>query len=230
MTFKFYPKQIFKLNLYLIGLLFTANSLGIFSKYYLNHDSVFGLVSLFDFNTEMNIPSFYSSVALLISCVLLFLIAQINQKTNSPYYSWLGLSIIFLFLSIDEISSIHEGFGRHVKQLISTSGFLYYSWVIPYTIAVIIFFLVYIRFLLSLSLKIRTLFICSGGIFLTGAVGFEMLGGRQDQLYGATTFLYTIYYTIEELLEMFGIALFNFTLLTYLFDDDTPVNLTLIKH
>ena len=52
MVLYFCPKEIFKINLYLILLMLCANILGIVSKYYFDHDYVYGLVGLFDFDTE----------------------------------------------------------------------------------------------------------------------------------------------------------------------------------
>ena len=74
------PKEILKINLYLILFLLFANIMGIISKYYFGHDSVYGLVPLFNFNAEKNIPTFYSSFALLFASILLSLIAFKRKK------------------------------------------------------------------------------------------------------------------------------------------------------
>jgi hypothetical protein len=59
------------------------------------------------------------------------------------------------------------------------------------------------------------LFVLSGAIFVTGAIGFEMLGGKVIQEQGFTV-EYAIYYTIEESLEMVGVVIFIFTLIGYI--------------
>ncbi|MFK5937894.1 MAG: hypothetical protein QM497_05785 [Sulfurimonas sp.] len=126
--------------------------------------------------------------------------------------------MIFLFLSIDEMISIHENFTRITKLLVDTTGLLYYAWIIPYGIALIIFILTYSKFLLHLPKNIMLLFILSGSIFVLGAIGIEMFGGENVELMkGSNDSLhYAVLYTIEETLEMLGIALFIYTLLTYI--------------
>lgn len=52
-----------------------------------------------------------------------------------------------------------------------------------------------------------------------GAIGFEMLGGRYAELYSNKTILYALLYTCEEFLEMFGVALFIYALLSYIVDE-----------
>jgi hypothetical protein len=216
MIIEFYPRRIFKAHIALISILLIANVLGIISKLYLDYDYVFGLIPLFDFNTEKNIPTLFSSIMMIVCSALLYLIAMNNKNTNSSFIPWLGLSLIFLFLSIDEISSIHEKFTSPSRESFETSGFLYYAWVIPYGVALIVFILSYTKFLLGLPKNIMLLFLLSGITFVTGAVGFEMLGGNQADNVGTKNLLYSIFYTCEEFLEMFGIAVFLYTLLTHI--------------
>lgn len=52
------PKVVFKKLLYLIVVLLFLNILGLISKFYFGHDQVYGLVSLFDFDTEKIFPLF----------------------------------------------------------------------------------------------------------------------------------------------------------------------------
>lgn len=206
MNFKLYPKKVFISLLLLISALLFLNVMGLVSAHYFGHKSVYGLVPLFDFDTEGNIPTFYSSLALLFSSGLLSIIAITHKKNGSEYLSWLGLAVIFLFLSFDETVSIHERFGC------STTN----RWVNVYGIALIIFIIFYLKFLIRLPKSIMILFVISGVTFVSGSIGFELLGGRHNALYGTNNLIYAIYYTIEEFLEMLGIAIFIYTLLTYI--------------
>jgi hypothetical protein len=221
------PQAAFNKNLYLIGLLLCANLLGIVSKYYFNQGSVYGLVGLFDFDTERNIPTLYSSIALLFSSILLSLIAFKHKKLELPYIAWFGLSLIFLFLSIDETSSIHERLSTPTREQFGTSGVLYFAWVVPYGLASLIFIIAYTKFLFKLPKRIMVLFLISGFIFVLGAIGFELIGGRYQGLYGSENILYSIITTCEELLEMLGIAIFIYTLLTYMVNQFDGVVITI---
>ena len=148
MNIKLCPQAFFLKNLYLISFLLFANILGIVATYYF--DPVSGLVILFDFNSERNIPTLYSSIALIFSSILLAVIAFESKKLDRPHISWLGLSLIFLFLSIDEMASIHESLIFPVRNFFGTSGFLYYAWVIPYGVVLVFFIIAYSKFLFQL--------------------------------------------------------------------------------
>lgn len=215
MNIKVNPKVILKFFMYIITFLLFMHILGLFSKYYLGDSSFFGLIPFFHFNYEKNIPTFYSAVALLISSVLLLFIAVTHKKENSPYFLWILLAIIFLFLSIDEISSIHENLTAPTRKLFNSSELLYFAWTIPYGFMLIVFVSAYLKFLINLPRNIMILFVISGAIFVTGAIGFEMLSGREFELNGKSL-LYAFLATIEELLEMLGIAIFIYTLLKYI--------------
>lgn len=68
---------------------------------------LFDLISLFDLDKEKNIPTFCSTIALVFCSALLAIIALARKKIGEGYFFWLGLSIIFLFISIDEFAAIH---------------------------------------------------------------------------------------------------------------------------
>ncbi len=131
LNIEIYPKQIFTKFLYLIVILLFANVVGIVSKFYFGHDYIYGLIPLFDFKAEMNIPTFYSSFALIVCSILLWLIAIKHKKVGSSYFPWMGLAVLFVFLSVDETASIHERISGSVKELLNTSGLFFYAWVIP---------------------------------------------------------------------------------------------------
>ncbi len=209
-------KKVFWVLLSIIFTLLLANSVGIYSKYWLDYDHVFGLIPLFDFNHEVNIPTFYSSFALLFASRLLFLVAFEHRSRNAKYVSWLVLALIFIFLAIDEAVSIHEIIGDQLRITLNTSGFLYFAWIIPYGLGAVIFLAVYARFLLLLPSYTRIRFIFSGLIFVTGAIGFEAIGGWYFELNGAGHYIYAVLYSCEELCEMLGVAAFIYFLLEYL--------------
>lgn len=229
MNINLIPKEIFKINMYLILFLLCANIIGVVSKLYFDHDTVYGLVELFNFDSEKNIPTLYSSIALIIASILLLSIAFINKKYKSTYIPWFGLSLIFLFLSIDEISSIHEGLVLPTREALKTTGIFYFAWIIPYGIALVIFIIAYSRFLFKLPKNIMILFLVSGAIFVFGAIGFEMLGGKQVELYGRDNIIYALFYTCEESLEMIGVAIFIYTLLTYIVNEFESIIITIDK-
>jgi len=211
-----HAKNIFINLLYIIFILLFANVVGIVTKLYFGHGRIYGLFQLFDFNSEKNVPTLYSSFILITASILLSFIASTHKRLGSPYFSWLGLAIIFLFLSIDETVMIHEHLTEPVRQLLNTSGLFRYAWVIPYGIGLVMFVIIYLKFLISLPKTIMILFVVSGTTFVLGAMGFEMLGGWYHGLYGRENLAYSFIYTCEEFFEMLGVAMFIYTLLLYI--------------
>ena len=80
---------------------------------------------------------------------------------------------------------------------------------------------------MSLSKRIKNLFVTSGITFVIGAIGFELLGGRHSDLNGEDNLTYSLIYTCEEFLEMLGIVIFIYALLIYLAKQFKPLTLSL---
>lgn len=223
MTITIDPKYVFKRLLILIFILMLCNIGVNFIKFnYVVNDGIWStnkwvkrLIHLFDMNSEMNIPTFYSSLALLASSILLLLTASFNRKNSLLAYPWALLGIIFLILSLDEILELHEHFVRLTQDLFELTGWGTAYWIIPYGTATIILFLILFKFLKQLPRKTSFLFILSGFIFLFGAIGIEIIGGRYVEFYGDQTSFYSFIFTIEEVLEMSGIATFIYSILSY---------------
>src|SRR5690606_19893923 len=101
------------------------------------------------------------------------------------------------------------------RRTFNLSGYFYYAWIVPYGIAVVLLFALLLPFLKKLRKRTRVLFLLSGTIFISGAIGFEMLGGNVIQSQGPGA-LFSFFYTCEELLEMLGSSLFIYALLDYI--------------
>lgn len=180
-----------------------------------NNDYVKVLIDLFDFNTEKNIPTFYSALTLLLSSILLFLIALYNKKYDLKYYPWILLSIVFLFLSLDEMLEFHEHLVHLTQRLLDLSGFGTAYWTIPYLVAVIVLFLSLVKFLNELPKRTLKLFVLAGFFFILGSVGMEIIAGRREEIIGVQNITYLFFYTIEELSEMIGVIIFIYALTSY---------------
>lgn len=187
------------------------------------------IIEFFDFDIEENLPTFYSSFALLTASLLLFGIASFYRTNKVGYLHWLGFAFIFAFLAIDEFTVIHEYLWQPTKDLLNTSGLLYGAWYIPYGIFFLFIAGFYVRWFLRLPKRTKSLFFISGVIFLAGAVAFEAIAGYYQELYGVKNYMYCISYTIEELLEMCGIAIFIFALLDYIGKDIGFLNINFLS-
>lgn len=90
------------------------------------------IIRLFNVDKEMNIPTLYSSCAMIFASLLLGLIAYVHFNKSEKYLAWAGLSAIFLFLALDEMTELHEMLVGPVRNSLNTTGILYFAWVIPY--------------------------------------------------------------------------------------------------
>jgi len=222
------PKKLATTLLWIIAVLTVIHSVVLFLYFYWEDDYVFGLVDLFDFDIEGNFPTFYSAFAMLLATGLLALITHANWKREGGHrFYWLSLTCIFLFLTFDEATAIHETIGSYFEDYLDASGFLYFMWVVPYGVAVMVLGVLFLKFVLSLPAQTRNLFIAAGAIFLSGAMGLEVFGAREADLNGTETITYCVLYTFEELLEMLGIVLFIYALASHLTAEVGPVRLVL---
>ena len=210
-------KTIIKVLLTIASILIIFSLAGQIYRYYVNGGEQRYLTQLFNLDEEMNFPTYFSSFLLLNSAVLFLLIAVTKKKLKDRFSNnWYALSIIFLFMSMDETLMLHEQFSAPIRSGLHTAGFFYFAWLVPAAIFLILFLIFNIKFLLKLSYKYQILFIISGAIYLTGAFLMEMIGGKFLSFYGQNNLGYAIVTTIEETLEITGIILLIYILLSYI--------------
>jgi spermidine synthase len=178
---------------------------------------LYQLIDLSSVNAEGTLPTWYSTMLLLMAAVLLAAIAFSKQASGDRYrFHWTGLSLIFLYLSIDEGIAIHEIFSDGFSTIIEAAGYLTFPWIIAGIPLVIVFALLYLHFLLHLPALIRNLFIVAGMLYVGGAVVIEAISANQYDIGGGVHFFYLAIATVEELFEMLGVVVLIYALLTYI--------------
>lgn len=195
-------------------------TLGLFSYIIVHISGDYSVVKylrIFDVGHEQSIPTYFSTLNLLLSSILLYVIYSNEKKIHhkgSNY--WLFLSVLFLFLSLDESISIHENLGKiHdylaqkdvMPKLLDT-----HQWLVFGSLFVVIIGLILLPFFKLLQKSTLYLFLLSGAIFLIGAIGFEFLGAimlKTGFVESKKDFIYLIRRIFEEGFEMYGIAIFN---------------------
>jgi hypothetical protein len=182
-----------------------------------------------DINREANIPTFFSTLLILMATFLLWVISVLERNHKQPFgVYWAVLSVIFLILALDEASSLHERLEDLVKRLYAFSGLFHYAWVVPALLFVFILGIIYLRFFLSLPRHIQGMLLIAISTYLIGAIGIEMLNGWYRNTIGMTRFIETILTTIEETLEMLGMILFIRSLMIYLWEGYTEIKFSVI--
>ncbi|HRP54539.1 hypothetical protein [Agriterribacter sp.] len=188
------------------------------------------LYNLFYVDRESNLPNFFNAVLLLLVAALLFITFLLykHYRDSAIKYHWLLLSLIFFFLSVDESVSIHESLTNILPRFgIGGNGYLKFAWVIPYSIATLLICLFFIRLLKSLQKPVQLGFILSGIVYVTGAIGFEMVGAEIAESKGVTNISYALAASCEELLEMTGLIIFLHFILKHIRSEFEMVSITI---
>jgi hypothetical protein len=174
------------------------------------------LMSHFDVTTESSIPTWYSSSALLVACVVLALIARAKYLEHNRWFAhWLVLCLLFLGLSIDEIAMGHEMVNTAMTWVVEGHGLFFNPWVIPASIFVGVVGLSYLPFLLHVERRTAVLFLLAGALYVGGALGIDGLGGDLAEHFGSQSIQVNTSECIEELFELLGQLLFIYALLDY---------------
>jgi hypothetical protein len=223
------PRRI-GLFLGLIALLLAAQSL--LTEYLVEEvihpdaDNVLILIlDLFSVNLEDSLPTWYSTINLFVAAAILFSIAIAKfRATDHHRWYWLGLSTLFLYLSMDEGAVIHEILAEPLHDQFNTSGYLEFGWQIIAIPLVILFGLLYFRFWIKLPPHTRLWFAIAAVVYAGGALIIEGISANEASSSGINMKYLTIA-TLEEMCEMLGVVIFIYALLTYIVQSDLHFSL-----
>lgn len=221
-------KSVIK-GLYTLTTLFVVLSLsGQVYRYYFNNGEERYLTRMLNLDDEINFPTYFSSLLLLCSSTIFLLVAVVKRKLKDKFsLNWFMLGFIFLFMSMDEILSLHEQFSSPIRSVMHTSGIFYFAWLVPAIISLLVFIVFNIKFFFTLPRNFQRLFFTSSIIYVFGAFGMEMFGGKFLSTYGQNNFSYAFITTIEETLELSGLILLIYTLLLFIKNELPNFNLKL---
>ncbi|MCC0176336.1 hypothetical protein I4641_05015 [Waterburya agarophytonicola K14] len=175
-------------------------------------------MQLFNVDRELNFPTWYSALTIAFCAILLRIIAAGKKQQGDRYTKdWQLLSLIFWFMAIDEVLSIHEILIiPEISNALNLPWFLHSMWVIPGTIFVIWFIRRYSKFTSNLPYISRKHFFLAASCYIGGALLMEMVGSYIAEAQGQQNLVYALTATVEEAMEMSGIVIFVYGLLCYL--------------
>lgn len=216
MTLIVKPIVLAKCLIVIITCLSTAHFASQYLKHVAGYTHQWGLERQFNLVNEANIPAWYSAVALLLSALLLTVVAARERQVGGvDARHWAGLALLFYYLSLDEAAQIHEM--MKVFDGLRPTGVFFYSWILVGAAFVGLLGVLYLGFLARLPAATRWVFVLAGSLYVTGALGVEMLESRYHYLNHTWTDLpYGLMVGVEETLEMSGIALFIYGISSYL--------------
>jgi hypothetical protein len=206
------PGKVVRILVVVAVLLLVANLVSVWMIYVLGYTDVYRLAELFDFDTEQNMPTYYSGCLFLLNMLLLLSVRQAAKTLSKPNVIWLMLAALFLFLGFDELFAVHERLGRPVREAWNLSGIFFFAWVLPYGAAVLLLGMLFLPVWWRLNHPSRLWLGMSAATYLAGALGMEMIGG----LYRQPDLLFVSLATIEESLELAGLIMLTYSLLLLL--------------
>lgn len=165
---------------------------------------------LFDLDEENNLPTWFSSFLLLNCAAVLYL--SLNLRDDQFRLHWRLLTLGFLILAIDEVAGLHESYHTAIDI----------NWAIPGALVVFFAGFMFIPFLLSLERRLAALFLLSGVILVSGAIGVEWFSRDMDE----DSLDYLLAVALEESLEMLGAWLFLRTNLVDLRESEVTLTMT----
>jgi hypothetical protein len=175
------------------------------------------LVRLFDFDTERNLPSFFSGCLFLINALLFLLVWLAAPAASRPPMIWLFLAALFVFLAFDELFEVHERLIRPIRESLNLSGFLFFAWVVVYGVGVVVLTTTFALTWWRLHRRVKLWLGWSATTYLAGALGLEMIGAKYYEAMGKKFDLVSgVLYTIEESLEIAGLIMLVHSLLLLL--------------
>lgn len=164
-------------------------------------------------------PTYFSSILLLIAALLIGMIWALRNRTGKTYtFHWGSLAILFFLLSLDEVAGIHEMMNRPMRLMLNPTGFFAFAWVTLAIPVLIILGLFYFRFFLQLPKMMKVYIVVAAVLYIGGALGFEMITARHFELYDNENLIYILLVTVEETLEIIGALVFVYAFLQYFLD------------
>lgn len=220
MNFNFSTTRLIKILAYL-NIAFILMHLILF---YLHHnfeltDFLYEIVRRFNMDREASIPTWYAQMILATLSLAFAYVTFFKFKAQDKFKNhWLAISLIALYMSIDEGSELHELATNPTQDLLDiSSGPFFFAWIIPAMIVVLLISLIFLRFFLHLPKRTQFFIFSGAAVFIIGAVGVEMISGAYWQ---AQDFQYDMIYrslnALEEGLENFGTIIAIYGILDYI--------------
>lgn len=171
-------------------------------------------VLLLNMDAEESLPALFSTFLLGLSAFLTAAIAW-GHKERALRVKWAVLAVCFFMMAMDESIAVHERIGGVMDRLAPWLGMHTFAWMLPYAVLVLIFVVIYARFWWNLPSDTRFLVGLGGGIFVCGALGFEMIGAYLSKQH-MLGLIYFVEVTLEEMLEFVGGILLVYAFLLHI--------------
>ncbi|KAF0172070.1 MAG: hypothetical protein FD124_1994 [Alphaproteobacteria bacterium] len=169
-----------------------------------------------DLNSEGTPAAYYSALGFLATALVAGHLAR-HERARRAQRFWMVAALLLAFFSVDEAASIHEGFQVIGRLFLPQKGIFYFAWWAPYLAVLTPVVVALAPGLLGLPRRTRNMLILAATLFLTGALGLELLESRVVDAavtaaagggeHARPTHTFALLAMVEECLEMLAVAL-----------------------
>jgi hypothetical protein len=217
------PRFIARLLTVVIGFLLIMGLIVRIGWHVYGHEDMRGMVRFFDVEREANAPSWASAFLFGIISLTLFLIGLAGRSVRSrDWKHWVAMGCVAMYLSLDDGGKVHEMYVNwmSVEMWKSLPTIFSYHWVVVGIPFATIVGLSFLKLLLRLPRRTAIGMVLSGAVFVSGALGMEMISGqyRAIDLNWGMDMKYALMVLVEETFEFAGAAMFLCVLLAYIRD------------
>ena len=183
------------------------------------------VVNLFDSDQKLNFPS-TAKLLLMLAATLLFACVGLATAVRHDRVRWLGMSVIFGFVTLDEFTFMHQRISDAVHDTVGTHGALRFAWVVLYLPLLAVIAVVYLPFWRGLPSRLRTRLLVAALLFAGGSAGIELIKGAlyDDHRWSLA---FGLVASLSDSLELVGLAVLVAILLEHLATLATGVDLRL---
>lgn len=208
-----------------VAVLALLNVLALALRYGVAGGTSWSWLELLDLNRESSLGTWVAGTLLtVLALVCLACGLQERRRGGRWERNWALLAVAFAYVSIDEVLAVHERVAPPVREALDLDGALYFAWTLPALVLVAVFGLVQLGFLTALPRTTRTRLLAAAGLFLTGAVGLELV---ESAVFTAAGNEFTLTFdglsAVEEVLELSAVVLALRALLLHVVDRQTAV-------
>lgn len=188
------------------------------------------VLGAFDMDQEVSLPTWFSQMLLATAGLVALMIGLIRRSDKKTYFRhWIAIAIILLCMSADEGAGLHELASVPIGTSLNTEGTIFYfAWVIAGLAAVLVVAAVFLKFWWKLPKRTKLFIVLSAVVYLSGAIGAEMLGGYRMSIYGPDA-LYRVLSVLEETFELVGASLAIYTFLDYWRDNEKRSTIDIVR-
>lgn len=217
LTVRLDPARVFRYLVLAVAVLLALNVVGVVLGYSLRDNPYAYRVIHLD--REVSVGTWFAQTNLLFAAALLALVGAAARKAGDGWAPhWLALALVALYASVDEGSTLHEQTTALLRRLVGWTGAVYGPpWIIVGAAVSLVVLVVFLRFLLHLPARTRSLFLLGAAMTFTGAVVMEVVSVEYAawRPRGIRSYGYQTLVAVEEGVEKLGVCVLVFALLDY---------------